>query len=427
MDIKNVADLLREFVAAETEILNKQDIKHPTTIGAMYEGLSATVVDKAIFDGLNLKIYKNSFIKGCDKEFDILLVEGEGEIIPHTERYKFNPEQVIVVISVKKNLYSKDLEDGYDNLKSLISHYEDVIITPYMFRLYRDAFRMICRKDISTLKAGELNKNEENIYHILKFESVLPVRILLGYNGFKRESNFRESFQEYLASKLTTDANNKISGGGPHNFPNLIICDQFSMLKLNGMPSGLPIEKEGWWPVYVSSSYNPMYFFLEAIWSRLSYKFNLPDTIFGEDLSMEPISRFLDCRIKELNGMTGWEYNYCKLDEKTLKSNIEVTIWSPVELDKAQFSVLNAIRIKGEIDLLTDKDIEPFVIQESYPSLKDFIEKFTATGLVFVENNKLKFLTDQCVSTSLPNGKMVAGEDKSGRFSRWVFKHGNEK
>ena len=111
--IRTISDLLNEFIKKEVEILNEQDIKHPTTIGSMFEGLTEEILHQSLFEGLNLKVVKNSFISGCDTEFDILLVEGEGEQIPYTTRYRFLPEQVLAVIQVKKNLYSKDIKEGY--------------------------------------------------------------------------------------------------------------------------------------------------------------------------------------------------------------------------------------------------------------------------------------------------------------------------
>ena len=82
MDITTIAGLLKEFVLAETEILNNQDIRQPITIGTMFEGLTETILNKSIFGGLNLRVIKNSFIVGCDTEFDIMLVEGDGEKTP---------------------------------------------------------------------------------------------------------------------------------------------------------------------------------------------------------------------------------------------------------------------------------------------------------------------------------------------------------
>lgn len=423
MDINTIADLLNEFILAEKEFLNQQDIKHPTTIGTMYEGLTETILKKSVFSGLNLRIVKNSFIAGCTTEFDVMLVEGDGEKIPYADRYKYRPEQIIAIIQVKKNLYSKDIKDGFNNLQFIIDYFESKEPEKFTYRLFRDSFRAICSKDISSIKSNELTEYEEFIFDTLKVESLLPIRVIWGYNGFASEFNFRESFYDYLKENLTTDLNKVIPGFGPHNFPNLIFSGQFTMLKQNGMPFGCPMQEENWWSFYTTSSFNPTKFFLEAIWTRLSYKFQLPTEIFGEDLIIESVNRFLDCRIKKWDGNYGWEYSYFTMDNELLKGNPGATEWQPVVLDIIQHTIISELCNKGEIDLIADKELEPYIKKDGlYKSLNDFIEKLKSTGLVFVESNKLKLLTDQCQCAILPNGDFVAGENKSGRFTNWIMK-----
>lgn len=423
MNILTIANLLQEFVTTEVPMLNEQDIKHPTSIGTMYEGLTEAILNKTIFEGLNLKVIKNSFILGCDTEFDVMLVEGEGEQLPYSDRYKYKPEQVIAIIQVKKNLYGDDLENGYNNLRFLIDYFEDRKLEQYMIRLFRDGFRAACRKDITSFKSGDLSENEKLIFNTLKVEASLPVRIIWGYNGFKDEFNFRESFQEYLKTNLTTNVKDIIGGFGPHNFPNLIICGHLSMIKLNGMPFGSPVLQDGWWPFYATSSYNPTHFLLEALWTRLSYRFeNLPMEIFGEDLTVEPVKRFLDAKLQDLEEQKGWAYNYHASSRKSLKEHSSVADWQPVAIDDKQYVIINEIGQKGFIDLSTDDTLESYVIEDgTYTSLQNFLVQLLKTGLVFIEENKLKLLTDQCECVCV-NGQWFAGENKSGRLTNWGVK-----
>jgi hypothetical protein len=420
--IDSVADLIHEFVSAEKEMLDKQDIKHPTTIGAMYEGLTAEVLNKSILGALNLKVVKNSFIVGCKTEFDVLLVEGDGEAIPYTDRYKFRPEQVIVVIQVKKSLFARDIEEGYDNLKFLMDYFDNENPTKSVRSMFKDSFRQICRKDLMEYNSVGASDNEEGIYHALWADTILPVRIIWGYNGFSNEYKFRESFCNYLSEKRSTDPDNMIAGFGPHNFPNLIICGKYAMVKNNAMPFIAPVQDDSWWPFYVSSSYNPAYFFLETIWTRLSYRYKLSNDIFGEDLKMIPTTRFLDCRVQVLGELKGWEYNIRIISDKELNANTEPLPWQPVTLDRTQYVIIEELCKKGRINLDTDKDLELFVVEGGYPSLMFFLEKLTATGLIYVQNQKLKLLTYKCQCMILPDGRSIAGENSSGRLTNWVMK-----
>jgi len=421
MDILTIADLLDGFLQAEREILNKHHIKHPTTIGTMYEGLTETILNRSIFEGLGLKVIKNSFIKGCPTEFDILLVEGEGKKIPYTQRFEYDADKIIAIIQVKKKLFSKDIVEGFTNLQFIVDHYENVKPEPFMMRLLNDGFRAICQKDISSIKAGDYTIYEEGIYNTLVTEAKLPVRILWGYNGFSTEYNFREAFVEYLGNNITKDST-IIGGLGPHNFPNLIVCGNYTMMKQNGMPTAAAVQEENWWPFFTSSAYNPTYFFLELIWTRLSYKYEeLSMEIFGEDLTIEPVKRFLDCKVGKFNGTYGWEYNYWETKRKSLKEHSEVADWQPIELDEKQHIILQELFNKSMVDI--DDDLESYVIEGGlYSSLIEFVDRLKETKLVFVSNNKLKLLTDYCQCVILPNGKIIAADNKSGRLTRWIEK-----
>jgi hypothetical protein len=425
--IQSLADILKEFVSAEVDILNEYEMRQPTTIGEMFEGLTKEVFDKSIFSGLNLKVVKNSFIIGCKKEFDVMLVEGDGEQIPKTDRYKYEPEKVIAIVQSKKNLYSKDLKEGNENLNFLVDHYQDVQnIEPFVERLFRDSFRSTCKKDISAKELNELTLEEEYIYHTLKIEALLPVRIVWGYNGFKSEYNLRESFVNYVQENLTTDLDNKIGYFGPHNFANLVICNDFSIIKANGMPCISPILKDNYWPFLITSSYNPTYFFLELIWTRLSYKYSLPMEIFGEDLNMEPANRFLDCRIQEIENHIGWEFNYFEISDVNLKEHTNVTKWEPIELDNIQYVIIKELCQKSEIDLKLEREsIEKFALTGKYESFEDFINKLLETSLVTITNDKIKLFTIECQCAITPEGKFVAGENNSGRFSNWMLSKSN--
>ena len=67
--INTLAELLKELSEKENQRLKELDITHPPTIGAMYEGLTADIMQKALFAGLNLVVAKSSFIKGSKTGF----------------------------------------------------------------------------------------------------------------------------------------------------------------------------------------------------------------------------------------------------------------------------------------------------------------------------------------------------------------------
>lgn len=420
--IDTLSDLLGAFVDSQNKVLDALNIKHPTTIGTMYEGLSKDVLQSALFKGIDLRIITNSFIKGCDTEFDVMIVEGEGEQIPHTDRFWYPANQVLVVVQVKKTLYGKDLKDSFANLQFIVDQYNDVKSEPWMNKMFVDSLRGVCGKTLVAYLKNDLNLYEDTVSQSLRNESYLPLRIVWGYNGFSSEHSLRESFVQFLSENLSTE-DKKIKGFGPNNFPNMIICDEYTILKMDGMPFIAPLDNNGWWTFLTTSHYNKMRFLLESLWTRLSYKYSLPQDIFGEDLQKEPATVFLRIRYKRDENTEGWEYDYWPASDKQLNDNYEVEEWKPVELDNVQFSVLQVLSRKGLVNWAEDKELHEYVIKEGYSSIEEFISKFCATRLVCCEGNYIKYLTDECVCVCC-GGIWYAADNKDNRLMNWVMKHG---
>lgn len=59
-------------------------------------------------------------------------------------------------------------------------------------------------KTCFSIQKGDLSLDEEYLYHTLVAEPQIPVRIVLGYNGYASEKSFREGIIEYLETCKTT-------------------------------------------------------------------------------------------------------------------------------------------------------------------------------------------------------------------------------
>jgi len=422
--INSITELLNNFipdgVRGIEDSIREQQISHPVTIGSMYESLTREVISRSVFSGLNLRIITNSHIKGCEKEFDVILIEGEAKQLPYTDRYICEPAQVIAVVQVKKNLHSAGLADGYNNLKSLVDYYENRPLEPNTFRLLRDAFGTICGKDLSIVPIDSLTDQEYAIHQSLRIDAILPARIVWGFNGFKSERTFRESFFSYLQGNLTESTDNIKPYFGPHNFPDLVICRQFTLLKQNGMPCAAPLL-DGKWQFYTSSSRDHTRYLLELLWTKLSYRFGISSDIFGDDLEVDRVNYFLDCSYGELNGLRGWHYNAFSPGQEYFDNPLVTTQWEPVELDREQFSIIYALLKKGEIDLLNDKNFEKYVTGNNYASVEEFLVKLVETRLVFIHDDKLRLLAERCECVPV-NGVFYAADNKSGRLTAWAQK-----
>lgn len=423
--INTLSELLKEFVDAERTALNKYDIKHRPTIGEMYEGLTEDLVNKSIFSGLNLTVSTQSFIEGCDTEFDVILAEGKGEQIPHTTSFRYKAKQVIAVIQVKKTLTSQELRNSYDNLKRVAKVFQNNI-TDMDASLLRDAFKSICHKDITAYRKGLLNQEEEYIYHMLVMDSFFPLRIVLGYNGHKTEEGLRNTFVDFLESNKSTEEK-KIDGFSPMIFPNLIISEGSSLIKLTGCPYSAPLGQvaEGWWEVMGSTHFNPMHIFLEMLWTKLSYRFHaLPNEIFGEDLETEPIVQLLRAKVHigEEGTPIGWDYEFSDFKEKDLAQQNAPQEWQPAIVDTTQAVVLQELG-RHDIDITQDRELESFVIKGGYTSLNEFIAILENLRLASLEGNILKLLTNELVCVFAPDGNIYAADNHDGKLSRWILKN----
>jgi len=422
--IKTVADLLDNIKDEEKKKIDALGINHRTTIGNTYEGLTSSILNKAIFEDLNLKIVSNSFIKDRDGkrsgEMDIMLIEGEGDPIPYTkDQYDVKYNQVIVVIQVKKKLNKSQISDSYENLSKVIDHADLNQFNSFSKEIFRDSYKGICREDI--LEKGKERKTFksstiEMIYHILKTESTLPPRIVFGYEGYKSEHGLREGFVKFL-EEHKSELGEIRYGFGPLNFPSLIINGEYTLVKGNGMPY-IGGVKGGQWMLYLSSSEAPILKLLEVIWTQLSYRYKLPYEIFGNDLELEGLNLFLKANMVNVGGARGWNYEYVPLSKKTLESSKGTIDWEPVKLSDQQHHIIALLCKYNSLNL---QQIEQHITSiDGIKDTKSFIADLLRTGLVYQEKFEIRLLTDHCQAAFVPGYGFCAAENKSGKLSRWI-------
>lgn len=419
--IRTVEDLIKKLIDAGRKLIDGTGVNHRPSIGDMYEGLTKSVLEKAVFEGLNLNIVVSSFIQNkkseLSHEMDAMLIEGQARQLPFTEKYIVTEDQVIAVFQVKKTLNKGLLSDAYFNLKNVYDICELENSPSYALRILRDSYKGVFKMGIHSSKPVTnyfQTTTAEHIWHCLRAEAYLPLRIVIGYRGYASEPGLRDSFKSFLEDNKLTP------GFSPLHFPNLIISDQFCLLKGNGMPYVSSMDGSTW-PFYNSSSNKPILHLLEFIWSRLSYRYELDPKIFGDDLEIESVNRFLSCNMVNIMGQRGWNYHYDEFPEEHFDQPMPSENWEPVRISIEQHHIiaylckyrfLKLTRINWCLEAIERKvDAEPFI--------KDLLN----TGLVYIDSYKqLALLTDQCRCIAVPNIGFVAGDDKTGKLTRWVEK-----
>lgn len=125
------------------------NIGHNPTIGDMYEGLTLQIMEKSIFKDFNLHVVSGKIVNVSGKfsnQIDCMIVIGDGEKLPYSDNYIYSINNVIAVIEVKKKLFSNELSEAYDNLKSVV----DLGLLDRDLRLdmLRDAFTGISKMNL---------------------------------------------------------------------------------------------------------------------------------------------------------------------------------------------------------------------------------------------------------------------------------------
>ncbi|RXJ00620.1 hypothetical protein DS745_11175 [Anaerobacillus alkaliphilus] len=303
---------LKEKGISDIEPMLKK-VKHPRVIGDMFEGLTKSILNEAIFKEFNLKVVRG-FIENTDgnksEEIDCMIVEGEGEKIAFTEDYFWKLEKVIAVVQVKKNLHGKDLKEGFENLQSVYKISEPK--ENWEFDLLKDSYENLFNEEIPYFNdVSKFPFHKQLVYHTLIKEVLLPPRIIFGYSGFKSEANLRKSIMDHLSQNIMVKNHSVAS------MPNLILCGEFSLIKMNGIPFNGKIDSDNYWHFYGSYNEAPLLLLLEILWTRLAYKYKISPKIFGEDSTLQLIRPLIKAKGVE-KPSKGWLMQEIKFSRKQL-------------------------------------------------------------------------------------------------------------
>ncbi|MBW0931380.1 DUF6602 domain-containing protein [Priestia megaterium] len=426
--INTVSDMLLDLKKKEEEAIDKfqkevVNLNHPTIIGDMYEGTAEKILNKTIFKGLDLKIVSGQIINKDRKksaQVDCMIVEGEGNQIPNTNEWIYDISQVIAVFEVKKNLHKADLVDSYNKMLKINDIFDPVDMTENEYSLFRDSFRSAVGMEVPDHKdIDQYSVDIQMIYHTLLMETVMPLRIVFGFYGYKDMKNLREGFVSFLKENVTEDVNQAVKGFGPGSFPSLIFTRSSSLLKINGIPYKPSLDKNGFWDVYTSSNHNPLFHLLEILWTKLSYKHGISSDIFGEDLQIENLYRFLRSKAIVRDEKIGWEYNYIELPDDLDLDPLYID-WEPEELSEAEH--LLVAWLCREESMNTKSSMFNDLLKRYNLDENEILGSLKAKRLVYKDNNNdLRLLTDQC-ATVTKNGKFYAGENKDGKMEKWAVK-----
>lgn len=184
------------------EIQPLLNIGHNPTIGDMYEGLLSKILNK-VFEPLENLSVVSGFIIDVDgqysKQLDCIVVDKIDKYIPNTNKVLVKPENVIAVIEVKKDFFSKDLVKGVGNLLSVVKM--NFPFSNLTGIAARNAFENITGRigeNFDLIKANEDLSFYSQLKYNLLMEETYPLRVIFGYEGLKSEFSLREKSGQRL-------------------------------------------------------------------------------------------------------------------------------------------------------------------------------------------------------------------------------------
>lgn len=404
--INTIKDLLESLrIQGINEINTFLGIKHGPTIGGMYEGLTKELMDKAIFKNLDLKVC-SGFIYNDEnelsKQIDCMIVVGNGIKIPYSQDYKYCINQVIAVIEVKKDLFGKELDLAYKNLlsvKNIIKPDHDMTID-----ILEQAYENVTGTKLpDRSKIDKLTESEQYLYHALVVEAYMPIRITFGYGGFSTERSLRDAFMEYLSK------NRKVKGYGVTSIPSLIVANERSIIKTNGIPFAISSkdQKPGEWIVLGSANRAPIFFLLYSIWTRLYYLFpSLPEEIFDNtEIAINPL-------MKTKGGKKGWEYTFIDVELGDSKEEL----WKPLEITLMSNALLKMIEAGYSITVDNKSMIEE--CKKNGEEYNKVIEDLLYKRIIYIDNNVVGILPETWMTVTY-NGKYYFGDNFNNRMLQW--------
>jgi hypothetical protein len=415
--VKILAEILKKLVEQNKAVLNDERVTNTTLIGNMYEGLTKEILEQIDLSSYGVKVVSGVIISGEDQtdQIDCMVVYGDGEPIPCTSDYYYPIEQVIAVFEVKKELLSGELRDAYDQLGKVFE-----LSKKYYARQEEKGLLNFgtarAAQEFETLFGRPPGRYEENaklpmaqrvVYHSLVRDWLTPLRIAIGYNGYKSERGFRKGvFRLYQGKE-------ELPGYGVINMPNLMISDGYSIIKLNGMPyQGLWSDEHGGWCWLASSSVNPMLLVMELLYDRVEMQLDV-NLGRGLDQDEEPSFPLLFSTPEQRVGAPlGWRHQFNDVAVPSLAP--EQYLWEPVKVSDFEIEFLRFLHQQGP-QSRDSNGLVAFMAEHGIEEIASLLGE-----RIVLEADGIFSPSPKPWSAARVNGEWYCGDDSDSRFKNWL-------
>lgn len=426
--ISRASELLEIFIKEETKKLAGIKMPHMPTLGSAYEEITKQGVDSnfAIPKHLDLSVVSGFVSIGGEilpEQIDCMLVHGKGERYGLTEQYIYDIENILCIFEVKKTLKKADYIDAMNHLASIrrkfAEHFEHKLInegyepdiTPA-----RRHFSQITGKIAPEHYSGihGLSESDGILFYCLVQESLAPVSIIHGYDGYKTEAGLRSAFIDILKEKKDTGA-----GFGIPSIPSLVTSNQHCLVKGNGVPF-LAIKNEDEWVAVFSTRHNSAKLILELIWSKISchLDINMP---WNDGLHMDNIEPLLVAKAVRVEDTAGWMYNSIEFKENRLKRDDD-NLWEPAALGEAEISAIHIMAMHGGY-LSLDEGLNEYLKSKHHTTVEEVSKNLVITRLFMKDGQYIRPIHSHTHVVTLDDNTGYASSERD-RFDLWCDQNG---
>ena len=384
--IEKASELLERFIDIERKAIEDVDMPHMPTLGSAYEEITKQGIDSefSIPKGLGLKVVSGFISIGermLPQQIDGMLVHGNGDRYGKTEQFIYPIDQVLCIFEVKKTLNKSNLTDAFDHLRGLRQEYSNYFETKFDDPNFEPEIEVAC-KHFSQITGKIAPRTYSGMHLLLKPDAILfyslvqetlaPLTIIHGYDGYLTEFGLREAFLDILADKGKSSGN----GLGIPSLPTLVTSGEFSLIKGNGLPY-IGVTRDRKWAALLSIRENVARSILEAVWSKIAVYFGVKMP-WGEDLKTETTSPLMLAIPMEINDSAGWKYESVFIKESELRERNSSEEWYPYKVSKAASSLIKIMQFwGGELNLKAINEIA----NDNEISLDDLLKELMDTLL----------------------------------------------
>ncbi|WP_313903049.1 DUF6602 domain-containing protein [Ectopseudomonas mendocina] len=378
--------------------------------------------------GLDLRVVSGFISIGGEmlaEQIDCMLVHGQGERYGLTQQYKYDINNVLCIFEVKKNLRKADYVDALQHLAKIRRKFAD----NFEERLINEGYKpdiTNARRRFSQLTGKvapeeyldihRLSKADGILFYALVQESLSPITIIHGYEGYKTESGLRSAFLDILEEAWKNGA-----GWGIPSIPTLVTSNNFCLVKGSGIPF-LVVQNKNEWVSVFSTRHNSAKLILELIWSKIGEYFNAKMP-WNDGLHMDSVQPLLIAEAREIDETAGWAYRTVEFNERHMVRGDD-NLWSPSRLGKAEISAIHIMAAQGGY-LPLDNGMNEYLTKNH-----DMTVAQVSDALILTR----QFMRDgEFIRPIHPRTYVITNDDETGfvaseieRFDLWCAENGIE-